>query len=99
MPVSGGRPAQAVTDAKGQFNAWTFEPGDGALLGEHQVAVSLVKVVGVEATNDGLEGAARGPVRTESSLPAHYGNAATSGFTAQVEAGQNNIVKLALSSR
>lgn len=99
MPVAGGRPAQAVTDAEGRFEAWTFEPGDGALLGEHHVTVSRVTIVGVQATEHGLEGPSQGPVRTESSLPSRYGNAAISGLSAQVKPGEDNFVELALSSR
>lgn len=98
-PVAGGRPAQAVTDADGRYQAWTFEPGDGALLGEHRVAVSLVKTTGAQATADGLEGATSGPIRTESLIPAQYSRVETSGLTAQVAAGEKNAADFALSSR
>jgi hypothetical protein len=39
-PVSGGRPSRAITDESGKFELGTFEPGDGALVGEHRVAIN-----------------------------------------------------------
>lgn len=95
-PVAGGRPAQAVTDAEGRFEAWTLEPGDGAIVGEHRVAVTQSKLVGIEATEAGLEGVSSGPVRVESAIPAKYGRADSSGLTAQVDSGEDNYVELSL---
>ena len=36
----GARPASGETDAHGRFTLLTFDPGDGAVLGEHTVCVS-----------------------------------------------------------
>lgn len=41
LPVAGGRPATGVTDAAGAYRLQTFKDFDGAVLGEHRVAVVL----------------------------------------------------------
>ncbi len=99
VPVAGGRPAQAVADAEGRFVAWTFEPGDGAVVGEHRVAVSLVEITGIEATADGLEGTPTGPIHTLSKIPLRYGDAGTSRLRVQVEPGEANFVTFALTAK
>jgi len=35
-----GRPATGITDDQGRFSLTTFDPGDGAVLGEHVVTVT-----------------------------------------------------------
>ncbi|MBN2293372.1 MAG: hypothetical protein JXM70_13165 [Pirellulales bacterium] len=35
-----GRPANGTTDSQGRFSLSTFDPGDGAVLGEHVVTIT-----------------------------------------------------------
>lgn len=56
MPVGGGKPAYGVTDAAGRFNLTTYETGDGALVGDHQVTITKKEVSGVIVTEDGVSG-------------------------------------------
>lgn len=37
-----GRSANGVTDAEGHFQLTTFQPGDGALAGEHLVTITYI---------------------------------------------------------
>jgi len=39
QPEAGGRPAQGVTDAEGRFTLSTFNTGDGAIVGTHNVGL------------------------------------------------------------
>lgn len=64
----------------GSFRLTTFEPGDGAVAGEHKVTVSHVP---------GGEETAGMPRIAEK-----YGSTQTSGLTARVEAKSNNEVVL-----
>lgn len=88
VPVSGGRPAEAVTDENGAFELTTLERGDGALVGEHRVAVVAGEVR--ESTVDGA-GAEVSRTPTSAGRPrtefAKYANAATSGLRQVVSPG------------
>lgn len=95
----GGRLGQAICDEQGRFEAWTFKPGDGALVGRHRIAVTHDRIVEAAATPEGLEGNVSGPVRSESSLPSRYGDVKTSGLTVEVRKGENNFLELALAGK
>ena len=78
-----GRAAMGSTNAKGRFELLTFEPGDGAIIGEH--AVSIVKKV--EAAPKSI---ANPYAPTRDVLPKRYGSTRQSGLTATVKAGSEN---------
>jgi hypothetical protein len=45
FPAEGGRPALGVTDDSGKFTLSTFESADGAIPGNHNVAISSPNVI------------------------------------------------------
>ncbi len=76
-----GRPATGFTDSQGRFEMFTFEPGDGAILGEH--AVAITKKVEIQT--------APGPYKpSRDLLPERYGHPEKSGLVANVKAGGDN---------
>jgi len=75
-----GRPATGMTDAQGRFELMTNEPGDGALPGEHKVAVTKM-----------TPGPSKEPYAPMLNLlPSKYASPATSPLTETVQAGQAN---------
>lgn len=85
IPVAGGVPARGSTREDGSFSLTTFAEGDGAIAGRHSVAISKMKVTGVEATEDGLlPASASGEVRTIWLTPQKYADATTSGLEVDV---------------
>lgn len=94
-----GRPATGTTDAQGKFELQTFEPGDGAVEGNHRVAVILKDVTGVGADPDGLSGeVAPGGMQVTWIVPEKYSDPITSGLTVDVNSSLELPVKLELTS-
>jgi hypothetical protein len=93
-----GRPAEGTTDAEGKFTLQTFQPGDGALVGLHDVTVTGVRVHGVTATTDGLSDADPGKVRYEWFVPQRYSVRETSQLKVEVKPGMGPV-KLELASK
>jgi len=97
-PPRAPRFAIATTDAEGRYTLSTFEPGDGAVLGEHLVAVLKPRVIppaepGMredEAYHRAHEAAALAE-QAGSAIPERYGDPATSGLTAVVKRGANEV--------
>lgn len=83
IPVQGGPPASATTDAQGRFQLATNNQ-PGAVPGEHRVTITKQTMHGVTA--DGRPGP--GGIRIEWHVPEQYSRAETSGLTATV--GPNN---------
>lgn len=81
-----GAPAVGFTDAAGKYELVTATV-EGAIVGHHQIRVEARAAPKNEM--DTLP-----PLIT----PQRYSNPATSGLTAEVKAGENNVVDLTLSS-
>lgn len=87
-----GWPGRGEIDSQGQFVLSTYGEQDGAIVGEHQVAV--IAETGDE--NVPFEGRPTEPIR--SLIPTRYSNKATSGLRFDVESGVKNEVELKLTS-
>lgn len=83
-----GRPASGVTDESGRFTLTTFEPGDGAVLGKHQVVITphIPDEVAQDSSPEGMAKLAE----TEKRFPAKYGDKRKSGFEVEVKDGEPN---------
>jgi hypothetical protein len=99
IPKDGGHVADGITDASGRFSLTTFQPNDGALVGQHDVVVVGVRQSGVAATASGLsEIADPSKVKQEWFVPQKYAIKETSGQTVEVKRGMAEV-KLELSSK
>ena len=80
----------AITDSRGEFSLTTYEPNDGAPVGEYRVTVEYRELV-----QEGDE-----MVRTGANLlPAHYASQADSGLRCTVNAEKNQLEPFRLKSR
>ncbi|HVJ87627.1 MAG TPA: hypothetical protein VM452_18345 [Caulifigura sp.] len=95
VPTEPGPTAQANLTSDGQYVLTTYEPGDGAVIGNHRIMV-------ISLAEDGQnrpEGSVELPVVSESGdpiplisvIPERYGDDKTSGLTATVVAGDNRF--------
>lgn len=95
-----GRPATATIQADGSYRLTTFEPGDGATIGKHQVTVEAKRVVGkgkmptsmeeeIAMIGDGKSSAR--DFKLHWLAPERYRNKETSGLTAEVKSGENQL--------
>jgi hypothetical protein len=101
-PTGEGLPARGVTDAAGNFSLTTYEAGDGALPGEHRVAVSKTKAP-EETTVEGEGETIETPTGDEGEnvehlLPPQYASPTTSQLTEEVKSGMDPV-KLELTSQ
>jgi len=90
--VEGARPAIGITDEAGNYQLTTTNPHDGALVGEHLVAIVA------KAPYDGPIPPGAGAAMLEELesqgkplIPERYFSSATSGLTASVKAGSNTF--------
>ena len=99
-PRAEGQPATAVSDADGKFELQTREPGDGALIGMHDVTVIGVRTSGgPPPTPDGLSGAVdMRQIKQEWFIPQRYSVRETAGLTWDVKRGMPPV-ELKLQSR
>ena len=91
-----GQPARGVTDASGNFTLTTFEAGDGAMPGQHKVAVSKIDEssqapsgdpeIDTPSSNEDLSQTAK------HELPVLYSSPSTSGLTVEVTKGMAPVV-------
>lgn len=83
-----GQPARGVTDASGTFTLTTFEAGDGAILGQHKVAVSKIDESAQAPSGDSeFDTPSSNEDLSETAkflLPAIYSSPSTSGLTVEV---------------
>ena len=89
-----GRGAVATTDESGHFELTTFEPGDGAIVGNYQVKISKTVPEGALSQEEADAYAERGqappPIRAKEFLPTMYKDPTNSGLAAEVEEDGDN---------
>jgi hypothetical protein len=76
---------QAKTDDNGNFNLFTYKPGDGAPAGEYRVAVALLPA----EAEDGADQVKR--VKNAPKLPPQYADPNKSGLTATIKPESNTL--------
>ncbi len=93
----GIRSALSVTDEQGRYTLWTYEPGDGAAVGNHRVAITLRGPAEKAAIHPSLKAKDLGEAYYEQVtatgrplIPEKYFYPQSSGLTAAVEAGRHN---------
>lgn len=103
--ADGSRGAVGVTDASGKYTLMTFSAGDGAVAGDHKVAITKYDRPAITPKSDGSiadtgdepeeEETGRRPAddsEPKSLLPEKYANPERSGLTATVsESGENKF--------
>lgn len=93
-PVNSGKPSQAISNASGEFELGTFELGDGALVGEHNVAINPLNPPPPSyMVNPNQAGGYKPP------FPSVYWSPKSSGLTATVVAGESNEYTFDLKSK
>lgn len=96
-PTAGGRPATGQIDADGTYELTTYDPGDGALLGDHAVTIEAVEVNETSAPPASLldevssAPTATRPPQVRWLVPEDYADRSTSPLTAVVEDKDNTI--------
>ena len=83
-----GRSARGVIRSDGTFQMSTYGEGDGAIVGENNVAVLVA--LGDDATAEDIK---------KYSLPNKYASPASSGIVCDVKPGEENEVNLKLESK
>ncbi len=87
VPADGqGRIAEGTSDGSGKFSLQTERPGDGAMMGEYKVSFKFLS----ESVPD-MPGFAGGAKPEPSPIPLKYGDENKSGFTAKVEASNEEF--------
>ena len=84
-----GPPALGTIQPDGTFTMTTYEDGDGAMIGSHEVVINAVE----EPPADLLPEQAPPP---KVFVPMKYGSANTSGLTADVKEGEENVINFDL---
>jgi hypothetical protein len=83
-----GKPASATTGADGRFQLTTFEPNDGAIVGEHTVTIAKTAPAADKKDDPYAE--------HKSVIPEKYGNLKESGLKETVTADGPNDFKFEL---
>lgn len=89
-----GRSASGQTDKDGRFKLSTYAPGDGAIIGLHQVSI-----VAREPGEKNMPGVPLGEVPGRSLIPEKYGSTATSGLTFEILPDAENNFQITLERR
>ncbi len=92
-----GRPAIGAIQSDGTYSLTTFEPGDGALLGNHRVTITASESVGGSPPATGFmdeimkasKGQGQTPGKTVWLVPEKYSNRKSSKLQAEVVSGSN----------
>lgn len=85
FPNSGAKIATGIIQSDGTFQLTTYAEGDGALLGSHQVAIKS------ERDMEGILPEDPEASMEPSLIPTKYAMKKTSGLTAEVKDGDNEI--------
>ncbi|QDU37814.1 Nickel uptake substrate-specific transmembrane region [Maioricimonas rarisocia] len=92
--------AAGKTDDQGTFTLTTYEPGDGAVAGEHRVTVIKAVVEGEDPSyfdeNSPNYGKEPPPTTTKYLVPKKYASFETSGLTATVSESSDNEITIEL---
>lgn len=89
-----GLPAHGELDSQGRFVLSTYQEGDGAIIGEHRIAVVAV------TEDDDSQHFERPPTKpVRSLLPERYASKTTSGLSFEVKQGEHNEARLELNSK
>ena len=92
-PKGQGRTAQGVTDAAGKYTLTTLQPNDGAIVGEHEVSITM-PIAGGASGPPPMPGTREYDAAKAKTEPFHpkYKVQTTSTLTATVEAGKANDI-------
>ena len=107
FPQGDFKPANGKTDSAGRFEMTTFNANDGAMTGSFGVAVARYPELKIETTPEGTpwtedmesDAPPEADKPDENDLPKKYADPETSGLTATVVKGDNNVVNFELSSK
>ena len=94
-----GRAATGAIQSDGTFTLSTYKNGDGAVVGEHKIAVTCAEKIGDDQQGEPQSLDAGMFARTRTLIPAKYTDYSTSGLTFDVKDGEENEVTLELSGR
>jgi len=89
VPTSIGPTATGVIGPDGRYTLTTFKPGDGAVLGAHEVLIESMPVVDAVLPEALLSG--KPPTAPKAEIPVKYGIPRKSGLSATVTSGSNAI--------
>ncbi|PQO45230.1 hypothetical protein [Blastopirellula marina] len=95
LEVSGQMLSRGEIEEGKIVNMTTFTPGDGAPVGEAVVAINSIAEVTTkrpnQSGNNGTGGSGEVMVQGQDLIPVRYSNPATSGLTATIEPGVNDL--------
>jgi hypothetical protein len=87
----GARPATGkIVDGR-IVEVTTFQPNDGAPVGEHKVVIQAVEDAGSSKGANPGDPSGTSSMQTRSLIPAAYGDPETSRLTATIKRGENNL--------
>ena len=97
-PTQGGRPATGKIQSDGTYELCTYGDGDGAFVGNYRIAIEAKSVVGGPPAPKSLQEEITQTIAATSTkpsikwlVPEQYSSAESSGLTAAVKRGQNEI--------
>ena len=99
QPVDGRRPAVGHLKADGVYKLTTFREGDGALVGEHRVMISVSRIDKADSSVKPKDLSEEGSYvhgKLVWVLPEQYSDEKKSGLTATVKRGSKNEIDFSL---
>lgn len=94
-----GPTATGKTDADGKFVLGTKSSDDGAVIGKHKISVTKQAATASEITSADAYAVPDPNKPAAGGIPPKYADANSSGLTATIEAGKENVVPVELSSK